>query len=103
MKVADLTFAFAPLLLAALGICPATAASLAKLEYNRNVRPILSENCFPCHGPDSAARKAKLRLDRFEDATAKREDSGPAIVPGKPGASEAIRRIFATDDDLMPP
>src|SRR5690349_7189668 len=86
-----------------LGVCAAPAASAAKLEYNRDVRPILSENCFPCHGPDSAARKAKLRLDHFEEATAKREDSGPAIVPGKPNASEAIRRIFAADDDLMPP
>ena len=81
----------------------APAAAPAKLEYNRDVRPILSENCFTCHGPDSAVRKAKLRLDHFEDAIAKREDGEPAIVPGKPDASEAIRRIFATDDDLMPP
>ena len=84
---------------------PATAATITnKIEYNRNVRPILSENCFPCHGPDSAARKGSLRLDRFEDAIASRKDSPPAIVPGKPGASELIHRIMAPDpDDIMPP
>ena len=82
-----------------------TRSSVAstRVEYNRDVRPILSENCFSCHGADAASRKAKLRLDSFADATAKREDGSPAIVPGKPSESEAIRRIFVTDDDLMPP
>jgi len=75
----------------------------ATIEYNRDVRPILSENCFPCHGADSVARKAKLRLDQFGDATAKREDSEPAIVPGKPDQSELVRRIFEQGEDLMPP
>jgi len=79
------------------------AAQLAAPEYNREVRPILSENCFPCHGPDSAARKAKLRLDRFEEATVKHEDSPPALVPNHPEQSEAIRRIFDDGDDHMPP
>ena len=80
------------------------AANLpARVEYNRDVRPVLSENCFPCHGADSAARKAKLRLDKSEEATAKREDTPPAIVPGKPAASELVRRIFDPGDDLMPP
>src|SRR5438034_9931129 len=74
------------------------------LGYNRDIRPILSENCFPCHGTDSAARKANLRLDRFEDAIAPRKDSDPAIVPLKPESSALVRRIFATDpDDVMPP
>ena len=76
----------------------------AGLEYNRDVRPILSENCFACHGPDSAARKAKLRLDHFEFATAPRADSRPAVVPGKPADSELVNRILtANEDDLMPP
>ena len=76
----------------------------SKLQYNEHIRPILSENCFSCHGADSASRKAGLRLDRFEDATAVRKDSKPAFVPGKPDDSEAIRRIFTSDvDDLMPP
>jgi len=54
----------------------------APLEYNRDIRPILSKNCFTCHGPDSASRKAKLRVDRFEDATAKPEEGNAAFVPG---------------------
>jgi hypothetical protein len=74
------------------------------LGYNRDIRPILSENCFPCHGADSAARKANLRLDRFEDAILPRKDSHPAIVPGKPQESALVSRITATDpDDIMPP
>jgi len=74
------------------------------LGYNRDVRPILSENCFPCHGADSAARKANLRLDRFDDAILPRKDSQPAIVPGKPQDSALVSRINATDpDDIMPP
>jgi hypothetical protein len=84
---------------------PVVAAPAASnIEYNRDVRPVLSENCFACHGPDSAARKAGLRLDRFEEAVLPRKDSQPAIVPGKPEASEVVRRILATDpDDVMPP
>ena len=71
-----------------------------KLLYNRDVRPILAENCFPCHGPDSAARKAKLRLDVREQAI----EMG-AIAPGKPGDSEGVKRILLKEDDkeLMPP
>lgn len=84
-------------------VCLPGRGATVDIEYNRDVRPILTENCFPCHGTDSAARKAKLRLDRFEDATAQREDSSPAIVPGKPGESELVRRIFDPGDDIMPP
>ncbi|MGZ5568643.1 MAG: DUF1549 domain-containing protein, partial [Limisphaerales bacterium] len=73
------------------------------IEFNRDVRPILSENCFPCHGTDSASRKGGLRLDRFEDATAPAKDGKIAIVPSKCDASELVRRINATDDDQMPP
>ncbi|MGC3958014.1 MAG: DUF1553 domain-containing protein [Verrucomicrobiota bacterium] len=78
-------------------------AASARIEYNRDIRLILSENCFSCHGADSASRKAKLRLDSFAEATGKREDGSPAIIPGNPKESEAIRRVFVTDDDLMPP
>ena len=81
----------------------AATAKLAPLEYNRDVRPVLSENCFTCHGADSAARKAKLRLDSFEEATAKRADGSQSIVPGKPDESEVIRRVFDEGDDIMPP
>src|SRR5438093_886818 len=81
-----------------------SASTPAKLEFNRDIRPILSENCFACHGADSAARKASLRLDRFEEAIAPRKDKQPAIVPGKPEASALVNRIYAADpDDRMPP
>src|SRR5436190_12993286 len=101
MRVAAPMRWLALLLLFATRISP--AASAPTIEYNGDIRPIISENCFPCHGADSAARKAKLRLDSFEEATVKREGGPPAMVPGKPGQSEAIRRIFDLGDDLMPP
>ncbi len=70
-----------------------------ELEFNRDIRPILSENCFHCHGPDKETREAKLRLDTREGALKK-----DAIVPGKPEDSEVIYRITTDDeDDLMPP
>jgi len=80
-----------------------TAAAEPQVNFNRDVRPILSDNCFKCHGPDRNTRKAKLRLDLAEEAYRAREDRTP-LVPGKPSESEVVRRIFATDpDDLMPP
>ncbi len=81
----------------------AVANASRTLSYNRDIRPILSENCFSCHGTDSASRKAGLRLDHFETATNKLDDGAVAIVPGQPDKSEMIRRILATDDDQMPP
>jgi len=69
------------------------------LEYNRDVRPILSGNCFRCHGPDPKPRQAELRLDLRDVAVGKK-----AIVPGKPDESELVRRIFSTSpDEVMPP
>jgi Protein of unknown function (DUF1549)/Protein of unknown function (DUF1553)/Planctomycete cytochrome C len=74
-----------------------------KVDYNRDVLPILSAKCFECHGPDGGHRKANLRLDLREGALARR-DTRPAIVPGQPQASELISRLTATDpDDRMPP
>ena len=70
-----------------------------KLEYNRDIRPILAENCFACHGPDSAARKADLRLDRRDEAL-----KAEVIVPGKPADSPLIERIFSDKPGkMMPP
>jgi len=85
---------------AVLAPCGSSAARAAEpLEYNRDVRPILLENCFACHGPDSAARKADLRLDQREAAI----DAG-AIMPAKADESELIRRILSADpEELMPP
>jgi hypothetical protein len=73
------------------------------VDFNRDIRPILTANCFACHGPDAAKRKADLRLDTREGATADLGDTR-AIVPGAPAESEIVRRI-STDDpsDRMPP
>ncbi|MCZ2343475.1 MAG: PSD1 and planctomycete cytochrome C domain-containing protein, partial [Bacteroidales bacterium] len=74
-------------------------AADAPLDFNRDVRPILSNTCFACHGPDENARKADLRLDTRTDAIA----SG-VLVPGKPDASELLRRVLTNEaDELMPP
>ena len=89
-------------LLASLAVVPGRPVG-GGIAYNRDIRPVLSENCFACHGTDSASRKAGLRLDRFETATSPLENGAVAIVPGQPKSSELVRRIFATDDDQMPP
>jgi hypothetical protein len=79
---------------------PAPVAPPAQeIRFNRDIRPILSNSCFLCHGPDKANRKAKLRLDDREVAL----DKG-AIVPGDVNKSEVVKRLFTTDpDDMMPP
>ena len=81
----------------------AQAEKISPIHYNRDIRPILSENCFSCHGTDSAARKADLRLDQFESVTNRLKGDSVAIVPGKPEQSELVRRIYAEDEDQMPP
>src|SRR5690242_17648952 len=74
-----------------------------RVDYNRDIQPILSDRCYFCHGPDAAKRKAKLRLDTQEGALAKHDD-GAAVVPGQPDKSELVRRITTKDpDDQMPP
>ena len=80
------------------------AAEKGKLSYNRDIRPILAENCLDCHGQDAQARKGGLRLDVREDALKGGKSGDPAIVPGKPSASSLITRVEMHDgDDLMPP
>src|SRR6516165_6113274 len=82
-----------------LALLPATAWSADKVEFNRDIRPILSENCFFCHGPDKKHRDSGLRLDIRDEAVAKE-----AIVPGNPDDSELVVRIFSDDDfEKMPP
>ncbi len=80
----------------------AAPATSAKVDFARDILPILSAKCFACHGPDDAHRKAKLRLDVRESALASR-DGKPAIVPGSLTKSELWRRINAKNDDVMPP
>ena len=76
-----------------------TAAEQPTIGFNQSIRPILSDNCFACHGPDAGQRKGKLRLDA-RDAAIERK----AIIPGKPDDSELIKRIFTDEADaLMPP
>lgn len=73
------------------------------VDFNRDVKPFLSEKCYHCHGPDEKARKAKLRLDVRTDAVKERKD-GAAIRPKDAEASEVIKRITSTDsDEIMPP
>jgi mono/diheme cytochrome c family protein len=90
-----------PAFLALLGLPLVHAAE--PVSFSRQIRPILSENCIACHGPDEKARKAKLRLD--DEASAKADRKGDiAIVPGKPELSSLIQRIESKDpEEVMPP
>ncbi|REJ94246.1 MAG: DUF1553 domain-containing protein [Planctomycetota bacterium] len=78
-------------------------AFAGEISYNRDVRPILADNCFHCHGPDEAARQADLRLDVEDSATAER-DGGRVIDPNRPDESELLRRVSSDDEsERMPP
>jgi len=91
--------ALALLLPAGLLMAPILAGAAEPVQFNRHIRPILAENCYSCHGPDSAARQADLRLDQRQVAV----ESG-AVVPGKPQDSAMIVRVFSQDpDEMMPP
>lgn len=79
-------------------------AAAGKVNFNRDIRPIMSDTCFHCHGFDAHSRKGNLRLDVREEALKAGKSGETAIVPGQPEKSEIIKRIFATDeDDVMPP
>src|SRR6266478_2585810 len=74
------------------------------IDFNRDIRPIFSDNCYTCHGPDSGKRKAGLRLDQQEGAMTELKSGNRAIVPGDVSKSALIARITTTDeDDHMPP
>lgn len=81
---------------------PAAEPSSDQLAFNRDIRPILSHNCFLCHGPDKNMRKSGLRLDVRDEAVAPR-DGVYAIFPGDISQSELVRRITSTDPDVMMP
>ena len=89
--------------LASFTVSSAGAAEPARLQFNRDIRPILSENCFYCHGQDATHREAKLRLDERDSAVLER-DGRFVIAPGKPEESELIFRLLSKDpEEQMPP
>ncbi len=74
------------------------------VDFNFHIRPILVQNCYLCHGPDPSSRKAELRLDTYEGATAELKEGGFAVVPGKPNKSQLMFRInHEHEDKIMPP
>ncbi|HUR57350.1 MAG TPA: DUF1549 domain-containing protein, partial [Opitutaceae bacterium] len=76
----------------------------ARLSFNAHIQPILSENCYACHGPDPGSRKAELRLDRAEHAFKPRKEGGTVIVKGDPDHSPLVQRIESKDEkQMMPP
>jgi hypothetical protein len=83
---------------------PPKAKAGSPVDFNRQILPILSENCFACHGPDATKRKARLRLDTKEGAFGNLRGGGHAIVPGNLAMSSLILRVTAADpSDVMPP
>lgn len=97
-------FLFAAVLLTLWGTAISVqGAETGEIQFNRDIRPLLSENCFQCHGPDAHQRQADLRLDTPEGATTE-HDGGQAIVPGKPLNSLLVKRVTSADaDEKMPP
>jgi len=106
-----------PLMNSAIGACwpflamltlaspaPAGESAPARVDYQRDIRPILSDSCFACHGPDEDSRKGGFRLDDGEGAFLATSTGLPGVTPGKPQESELWRRISSSDsDELMPP
>ncbi len=85
------------------GLLAAGPAAADTIDFNRDIRPLLSDRCFACHGPDEEDRQAGLRLDDAAVATAELDSGLTAIVPGKVAASELFARITSTDPDVMMP
>ncbi len=88
----------------ALGLFVLPLSAADKVDFNKDIRPILSENCLSCHGPDAGKRQSGLRLDVSDQSMWKGESGQMAIVPGSPDKSELVRRITSTiADEVMPP
>ena len=85
------------------GVHALTGADSDKVSFNRDIRPIMSDTCFRCHGPDKNSRMAGMRLDIREEALKPTHSGRFPIVPGDPDKSEIIERTFATNEKIMPP
>ncbi len=84
--------------------CMLSPATADEIDFNRDIRPILSNKCLLCHGPDPDALEAGLRLDQRDSAVSELDSEAVAVVPGSPQESELIARITAEDEDYrMPP
>ena len=85
-------------------LLPAPTLAAENIDFQRDIRPILSDNCFKCHGPDAGSRKGKLRLDDRAAALKGGRSGEAALVPGKPEASELMRRLLSKEEtEAMPP
>ena len=81
-----------------------TFGAEGEVDFSRDILPLLSDNCFKCHGPDEANRKAKLRFDKHDASLEELKKGRATIVPGKSSESELYARLTAEDpDDRMPP
>ena len=104
-----LVFCFVGWILAACSFNPPEDVSVAyatlpeTIDFNFHVKPILSDRCYACHGPDKNTRKADLRLDLEAEAFKKLSSGNHAFVPGKPGNSEGVERILSEDPEIMMP
>ena len=99
MRRSNSKFTFSFLIVLTAGWLIVSPIAKAQIQFNDHVRPILSDKCFYCHGPDASKREADLRLDIHEEAV-----GFGAIVPGKPDESELLKRMMSDDPDLqMPP
>src|SRR6476659_9242435 len=79
------------------------ACAHGEVSFNRDIRPIMAETCFRCHGPDKSSRMAGMRLDLRDEALKPTARGATPIVPGDPEKSAIVQRVFATGASIMPP
>ncbi|HEY2584368.1 MAG TPA: DUF1549 domain-containing protein, partial [Tepidisphaeraceae bacterium] len=97
-------FHFLPATIGLLFGLTAPLRAAERVDFDRQIRPILSDNCYKCHGPDEGSRKAKLRLDTKDGGAFRVKDGKAVLAPGKSGQSQLVRRISSSDPEfVMPP